>query len=435
MHPVILAGFCAMRGLVAEEEDPTLASRPFDATRAGFVMGEGACVLLLEDFERARARGARIYAEVLGYGTSNDAHHMAQPDPDSVGVAEMMRAALTRRRRRAGAGRLHQRARHVDSAQRPGRDEGDQGRLRRRTRTTLAVSSTKSVLGHLFGAAGAVEAMMCVRALHEGVLPPTINYRNARSRVRPRLRAERGADRCRSTWRSRMRWASAGTTPASSSGGSSELHRQRGRRALRARALDTRRRLLPAPRGGDAGDDDRAADDGRAARGAVPRLARLARAAAKRARDRDVHGLLVDLGGAQPAGGRADRQPRRQRGDDYGGAPLRGGGRGRRPDRVPRRDRRSKSSIASTGRSTWSSSIADKESYVEYYEDVLPKLSERGFIVADNVLWSGRVLEDGGNDGTQAIKRFNDHVAADERVECLMLTVRDGVSLIRRRRA
>ena len=96
MHPVILAGFCAMRGLVAEEEDPTLASRPFDATRAGFVMGEGSCVLLLEDLERAQAAGARVYAEVLGYGTSNDAHHMAQPDPESVGVEEMMRAALMR---------------------------------------------------------------------------------------------------------------------------------------------------------------------------------------------------------------------------------------------------------------------------------------------------------------------------------------------------
>src|SRR5262245_15598693 len=96
MHPVILAGFCAMRGLVAEEEDPTRASRPFDATRAGFVMGEGACVLVLEELERARDRGARVYAEVLAYGTSNDAHHMAQPDPESVGVAEMMRAALQR---------------------------------------------------------------------------------------------------------------------------------------------------------------------------------------------------------------------------------------------------------------------------------------------------------------------------------------------------
>jgi caffeoyl-CoA O-methyltransferase len=75
---------------------------------------------------------------------------------------------------------------------------------------------------------------------------------------------------------------------------------------------------------------------------------------------------------------------------------------------------------------------ADKESYVDYYENVLPKLSERGFIAADNVLWSGRVVDDGGDESTKAIKRFNDHVAADERVECLMLTIRDGITLIRR---
>jgi caffeoyl-CoA O-methyltransferase len=78
---------------------------------------------------------------------------------------------------------------------------------------------------------------------------------------------------------------------------------------------------------------------------------------------------------------------------------------------------------------------ADKENYVDYYENVLPKLSDRGFIVADNVLWSGRVLEDDGNESTQAIKAFNDHIAADDRVECLVLTVRDGMTLIRRRRA
>jgi len=177
MHPVILAGFCAMRGLVGEEEDPTLASRPFDATRAGFVMGEGACVLLLEDYDRAVGRGARIYAEVLGYGTSNDAHHMAQPDPDSVGVAEMMRAALSR------AGVEPERVGYIN-AHGTSTPQGDLAETNAIKAVfgphahELAVSSTKSVLGHLFGAAGAVEAMMCVRALHEGVLPPTINYRN-----------------------------------------------------------------------------------------------------------------------------------------------------------------------------------------------------------------------------------------------------------------
>jgi beta-ketoacyl-acyl-carrier-protein synthase II len=176
MHPVILAGFCAMRGLVAEEDDPTRASRPFDATRAGFVMGEGACVLLLEEHERARARGARMYAEVLAYGTSNDAHHMAQPDPESVGVAEMMHAAIGR------AGIEPEQVGYIN-AHGTSTPQGDLAETKAIKEVFgdhaygLAVSSTKSVLGHLFGAAGAVEAMMCVRAVHEGVLPPTINYR------------------------------------------------------------------------------------------------------------------------------------------------------------------------------------------------------------------------------------------------------------------
>ncbi|HWQ23405.1 MAG TPA: beta-ketoacyl-ACP synthase II [Gaiellaceae bacterium] len=176
MHPIILAGFCAMRGLVAEDEDPTRASRPFDATRAGFVMGEGACVLCLEDLERAQARGARIYAEVLGYGTSNDAHHMAQPDPESVGAAEMMRAALAR------AGVEPEQVGYIN-AHGTSTPQGDLAETKAIKEVfgehayRLAVSSTKSELGHLFGAAGAVEAMMCVLALHEGVLPPTINYR------------------------------------------------------------------------------------------------------------------------------------------------------------------------------------------------------------------------------------------------------------------
>jgi 3-oxoacyl-[acyl-carrier-protein] synthase II len=177
MHPLILAGFCAMRGLVAEEKDPTLASRPFDATRAGFVIGEGACVLMLEELDAARARGARVYAEILGYGASNDAHHMAQPDPESVGVAEMMRSALTSNGiapERVGYINAHGTSTPLgDLAETKAIKEvfGDHA-------YSLAVSSTKSVTGHCFGAAGAIEAMMCVLAIHDGVLPPTINYRN-----------------------------------------------------------------------------------------------------------------------------------------------------------------------------------------------------------------------------------------------------------------
>jgi 3-oxoacyl-[acyl-carrier-protein] synthase II len=177
MHPLILAGFCAMRGLAPEDEDPPRASRPFDATRAGFVMGEGACVLVLEDLEHAQARGATVYAEVLGYGASNDAHHMAQPDPESVGVGEMMRAALKRSNvepERVGYINAHGTSTPLgDAAEtRAIKDVfGDHA-------YNLAVSSTKSMTGHCFGAAGAIEAMMCVRALHDGVLPPTINLRN-----------------------------------------------------------------------------------------------------------------------------------------------------------------------------------------------------------------------------------------------------------------
>ena len=176
IHPLILAGFCAMRGLVAEEHDPTRASRPFDATRAGFVIGEGACVLLLEERERAVARGARIYAEVLGYGASNDAHHMAQPEPEAAGVAAMIRMAL----RRAGVRPEDVGYVNAHGTSTPLGDAAETRALKQvfgEHAYAIAVSSTKSVTGHCFGAAGAIEAMMCALALHEGVLPPTINYR------------------------------------------------------------------------------------------------------------------------------------------------------------------------------------------------------------------------------------------------------------------
>jgi 3-oxoacyl-[acyl-carrier-protein] synthase II len=177
MHPLILAGFTAMRGLAVEEEDPPRASRPFDATRAGFVMGEGACVLLLEELEAARARGATLYAEVLGYGASNDAHHMAQPEPEATGVAEMMRAAL--RRADVAPERVGYINAHGTST--PLGDLAETRAIKAVFGThayDLAVSSTKSMMGHTFGAAGAIEAMMCVLAVHEGVIPPTINYRD-----------------------------------------------------------------------------------------------------------------------------------------------------------------------------------------------------------------------------------------------------------------
>jgi 3-oxoacyl-[acyl-carrier-protein] synthase II len=175
MHPLIFAGFTAMRGLAIENEHPPRASRPFDATRAGFVVGEGACVLLLEELEAARARGATIYAEVIGYGASNDAHHMAQPEPAATGVAEMMRSAL--RRADVDPERVGYINAHGTST--PLGDAAETSAIKQvfgDHAYELAVSSTKSMTAHCFGAAGAIETMMCVLAIHHGVLPPTINY-------------------------------------------------------------------------------------------------------------------------------------------------------------------------------------------------------------------------------------------------------------------
>jgi beta-ketoacyl-acyl-carrier-protein synthase II len=174
--PLILAGFTAMRGLAVEDEHPPHASRPFDATRAGFVMAEGAGALLLEDWETAERRGADIYAEVLGYGASNDAHHMAQPEPEATGVAAMMGDAIARagvEPERVGYINAHGTSTPLgDAAETRAIKEvfGDHAR-------ELAVSSTKSMMGHTFGAAGAIEAIMCALALRDQKLPPTINYR------------------------------------------------------------------------------------------------------------------------------------------------------------------------------------------------------------------------------------------------------------------
>jgi 3-oxoacyl-[acyl-carrier-protein] synthase II len=175
IHPLILAGFCSMRGLATGNGNPQRALRPFDATREGFVMSEGAGILVLEELEAARARGARIYGEVLGYGASNDAHHMLQPDPGSGGVVAMMRAALAR------AGVAPEDVDYVN-AHGTGTPLGDVAETLAIKEVfgdharELAISSTKSMLGHMFGAAGAIEAIACVLAVHEGVIPPTINY-------------------------------------------------------------------------------------------------------------------------------------------------------------------------------------------------------------------------------------------------------------------
>src|SRR5947209_682014 len=174
--PLILAGFTAMRGLAVENDDPTRASRPFDATRAGFVMSEGSGALLLEDWESAERRGAEIYAEVLGYGATNDAHHMAQPEPEATGVATMMASALES----AGVDRGRVGYINAHGTSTPLGDAAETKAIKDvfgEHAYELAVSSTKSMMGHTFGAAGAIEAIMCVQALRDGTLPPTINYR------------------------------------------------------------------------------------------------------------------------------------------------------------------------------------------------------------------------------------------------------------------
>ncbi|MGZ4294115.1 MAG: beta-ketoacyl-ACP synthase II [Solirubrobacteraceae bacterium] len=175
--PLILAGFCRMRALVDGRDDPTAASRPFDATRAGFVMAEGAGVVLVEELEQARARGARIYCEVVGYGASNDAYHVATPHPDATGVIEMMRGALHR------AGVAPQEVDYINAhgTSTPYNDPAETQAIKAvfgDHAYRLAISSTKSMVGHMFGAAGAVEAVATALTIHHGVIPPTINYRH-----------------------------------------------------------------------------------------------------------------------------------------------------------------------------------------------------------------------------------------------------------------
>jgi len=173
--PISIAGMIVMGALSSRNDEPQKASRPFDANRDGFVMGEGAAVLVFESLEHAQARGANILAEVVGYGSTNDAYHISAPAENGAGAAVCMQAALDQ----AGL-----QAKDIDYINAHGtsttlNDKGETAAIKSvfgEHAYDLAVSSTKSMTGHLLGGAGALEALFCVKAIQEEILPPTINY-------------------------------------------------------------------------------------------------------------------------------------------------------------------------------------------------------------------------------------------------------------------
>jgi 3-oxoacyl-[acyl-carrier-protein] synthase II len=173
--PIGVAAFASMRALSRRNDAPELASRPFDVDRDGFVIAEGAAVLILEERESAMARGANVLAEIVGYAATSDAYHMVQPAPDAEGAQRAMRLAL--QDARMSPSDLDYINAHGTST--PMGDEGELIAIRKvfgaHATEGLAVSSTKSMTGHLLGAAGGLEPLLCVLALRDGLLPPTIN--------------------------------------------------------------------------------------------------------------------------------------------------------------------------------------------------------------------------------------------------------------------
>ena len=176
--PIGIAGFAQARALSTHfNDEPTRASRPYDIARDGFVMGEGAGVVVLEEYEHAKARGAKIYAEVVGYGLSGDAYHVTAPHPEGSGAYRSMEMAL----RKAGMGPADIDYINAHGTSTPLGDELELGAVRRLfgdAISTVSMSSTKSMIGHLLGGAGAVESIFCILALRDQVAPPTINLEN-----------------------------------------------------------------------------------------------------------------------------------------------------------------------------------------------------------------------------------------------------------------
>ena len=175
--PLALAGFCSMKALSTRNDDPLKASRPFDKERDGFVMGEGGGVLILEELEHARKRGAKIYGEIIGFGMTADAYHITAPDPEGEGAKKAMEFALNDAK--IAPHQVDYINAHGTST--PLNDKLETLAIKKLFGDhayKLAVSSNKSMIGHLLGAAGAVEGIATLLTLKNGVIPPTINYEN-----------------------------------------------------------------------------------------------------------------------------------------------------------------------------------------------------------------------------------------------------------------